>query len=234
MTAWSLISGTVDEAIGRTHRADPVRDRTGGPAGNARLTAWVGAVLFVLFAIEGVTLLDVRGLITWHFAVGLLLVPPALAKTATTGWRIVRYYRGDRGYRDAGPPPLLLRLLGPLVVVATLAVLGTGVALVLIGPAASRRPLPGGLDAVMLHKATFLVWFAATAPHVLARLLPAVRLMTRPVRAVPGRAWRATVLAVTAVAAGASAALVIGAAGQWHDAPGERHERPPARHVTHW
>jgi hypothetical protein len=31
---------SVDEALGRTARTDPIPGVTGGPAGNARLTAW--------------------------------------------------------------------------------------------------------------------------------------------------------------------------------------------------
>ena len=126
-------SETIAAALGRAHRADPVVPGTGGPAGNARLTAWTGLLLLVLFLAELVTLLDVRGLISWHLALGVALGPPALLKTTTTGWRIVRYYTGDRPYRQAGPPPVALRLLGPLVVGATLALLGTGLALVLLG-----------------------------------------------------------------------------------------------------
>src|SRR5438309_11249472 len=123
----------VDEAAGRSHRQDGVLPRTGGPAGNARLTAWTGVILFVLFVAELVTLLDVRGLISWHVALGVLLIPPALLKTASTGWRILRYYTGSRPYREAGPPPLFLRILGPLVVAATLALLGTGLVLIALG-----------------------------------------------------------------------------------------------------
>jgi hypothetical protein len=39
----------VAEATGRHRRRDPVRPVTGGPAGNARLTAWLGALLLTLF-----------------------------------------------------------------------------------------------------------------------------------------------------------------------------------------
>lgn len=67
----------------------------------------------MLFLGELLTLLDVRGLITWHVVLGALLIPPALLKTATTSWRIVRYYSGNIDYRTAGPPPTLLRLLEP-------------------------------------------------------------------------------------------------------------------------
>lgn len=216
----AMVTELVDEAVGRTHRSDPMVGASGGPAGNARLTAWTGAVLFVLLAVEGVTILDIRGLITWHLVVGVLLVPPALLKTATTGWRILRYYTGNQAYRQAGPPPMALRLLGPLVVVATLAVLASGVALILIGPAASRRPLLDtagrSLDAIMIHKATFVVWLGVTALHVLGRLVPALRLtLPSPTRAVPGRSWRGLTLALTLIGAAVAAVVLVGATAPW-------------------
>src|SRR3954452_15080190 len=116
MTADGTVKTALQEAgataLGREHREDPVLPGSGGPAGNARLTAWTGLVLLVLFLAELVTLLDVRGLISWHVALGVLLIPPALLKTASPGWRILRYYPGSRPSREAGPPPLLLRVLG--------------------------------------------------------------------------------------------------------------------------
>jgi len=230
MTLQALVTDTVHEAVGRGHRSDPVAEQTGGPAGNARLTAWTGALLLVLFAIEGVTTLDVHGMLTWHFVVGVLLVPPALVKTASTGWRIVRYYTGSRPYRAAGPPPMLLRLIGPLVVASTLALLGTGVALALLAPSGSRQPFLG-LDLVMLHKASFVVWLVVTIPHVLGRLVPAVRLIWRPALAVPGRVIRTVALCLTVAAAVACGVLVVGTVGPWHANP--EHHGPPGRHIEH-
>jgi hypothetical protein len=92
-----------------------------GVAGNARLTASNAVVLLVLLAAEGVTILRVRALLTPHVFVGMVLVPPVLLKVASTGWRFARYYRGAPAYRRKGPPPLLLRLLGPAVVILTVA-----------------------------------------------------------------------------------------------------------------
>lgn len=54
--------------------------------------------------------------------------------------------QGDRSYRQADPPPMILRLLGPLVVVFTLGVLGTGLLLVLVGPDSSRSSTPRRSD----------------------------------------------------------------------------------------
>ena len=126
----------VSTALGEVHRDDPALPRTGGPAGNARLTAWAGVVLLVLFLVECFTLLGLDQMLSVHIVVGAMLVPLALLKTATTGWRIARYYAGSPMYREAGPPPLLLRTLGPLVIFTALAVLGSGLALIPLGGSA--------------------------------------------------------------------------------------------------
>ncbi len=209
----------VETGLGRSARRDPVVGSTGGPAGNARLTAWLGLVLLVLFLAELVTLLNVRGLITWHIALGALLIPPSLAKTAATGWRVVRYYRRSAPYVEAGPPPLLLRLLGPLVVLGTLTVLGTGVLVELLGPDRGRQPfltvVGSGISALTLHQASVLLWAGATGLHVLARLLPAARLVTGSEHDVPGARSRLLVLVATAAAAALLVPLLLAGGSSW-------------------
>lgn len=207
---------------------------TGGPAGNARLTAWIGLLLLVLFLAELVTLLDVHGLISWHLAVGALLVPPALLKTGTTGWRIIRYYAGDRSYRAAGPPPILLRVLGPLVVISTWAVLATGVALVILGPGSSRSalwsPLGQRVDAITLHQGSFLVWAVVTGLHTLGRLVPAVQTVlprASTARAVPGRRLRLVTVVLAALLAVVTAVVVLRGANAWQHDRFRHFDRPP-------
>ena len=208
----------VEVALGRRDRPDPVLPGTGGPAGNALLTAYLGLVLLVLFFLEGLTLLDVRGLISWHVALGALLVPPAVAKTMTTGWRIVRFYAGQPDYRTAGPPPLALRVLGPLVVLTTLLLLGSGVALVLLGEESSRRAfldvLGVRLDWLGLHKTVFWAWFVTMTAHVLGRTLPALRLVTRR-QGAPGITFRVAAVSASLVLAAATAVWLVGAEGTW-------------------
>ena len=140
------------------------------------LTAWTGLVLLVVFAAELLTLFDVRGLVSWHVAIGALLVPPALLKTATTGWRVVGYYTGREPYQVAGPPPTLLRWLGPLVVASTLALLGSGVLLILLGEQSGRQhilsALGFGVGWVSLHQGVFAVWCVATGLHLLGGSSP--------------------------------------------------------------
>ena len=130
-------------------------------AGNERLTATTATVLLVLLAVEGFTIVSVRQMLSVHIVVGLLLIPPVVLKLASTGYRFARYYLGDAAYVAKGPPHIAMRLLAPLLVVSTLTVLGTGVALLAFGPAHHRDVVLG------LHKASFLVWFVLMSVHVL-------------------------------------------------------------------
>ena len=225
-----IILDTLHAAIGRTSRDDPGAPRTGGPAGNARLTAWTGLVLLALSVAELVTLIDVGRLISWHIAIGTLLIPPALLKTVSTGWRIGRYYRRNPDYRHAGPPPTLLRILGPGVVASTLGLLGSGVVLILIGQDNSRAVLITALgqrvDWLTLHQGLFIIWAVLTGLHLLARLVPALQLtvMTRRPTSIDGSGLRAAALGAAIVLAVISAILLLAAADSWkHD---DHHRRP--------
>jgi hypothetical protein len=188
-------------------RSGPARTRQGGSdAGvesNARLTGSTAAVLLVLLAAEGVTVLRVHALLTPHVFIGMLLIPPVLLKIGSTGWRFVRYYRGSAAYRHKGPPPAVLRLLGPVVVILTVVLLASGVGL-LVAPHSLRHTL------LFVHKASFVLWFAAMTVHVLghlvetARLAPKdwVRRTRRDVAGASGRQW--------ALAASLIAGVVLG------------------------
>jgi hypothetical protein len=228
------VDDVLEEAVGRGHRSDPVVGRTAGPAGNAQLTAWTGLLLLGLAVVEPVTLIDVHGLLSWHVVVGVLLVAVAALKIASTGWRFLRYYTGHRPYRQAGPPPLLLRILGPLVVLSTVGVLGSGLWLIVVGPDGGRRTLASllgqRLDLVSIHQALFVVFAVAAGLHLLARLVPAAVLATERGHRdhgsgrLRGKGPRLAVLAATVVAGALAAALILPAAAAWHD---EQHGPPP-------
>jgi len=83
----------------------------GGSLGNEHLTAVLAAVLLLLLAIEGATLLQIGSLLTVHAFVGMLLIPVLAVKVASTGWRFLRYYRRGEEYVQRGPPHLVLRAL---------------------------------------------------------------------------------------------------------------------------
>lgn len=217
----SVVADAVAEAAGHDRRVDPVLAPTGGPAGNALLTAWTALVLLVGSAAELLTLVDVRGLLSWHVAVGAFLLPPAAVKTASTGWRMARYYAGSPPYQQAGPPPMLLRVLGPWVVVTTLGLLGSGVMLVLLGPVRSHQSFLDALgfriDWVTVHQACFAVWVVVTGLHVLGRIVPALRITWGSTAAptVPGSWVRWTVLAATLASAAALAVVLVHADSSW-------------------
>ncbi|MFC8502493.1 hypothetical protein ACFUC1_09040 [Pedococcus sp. NPDC057267] len=228
---------TLAEATGRESRDNPVLAGTGGPAGNALLTAWTALVLLALSVAELLTLFDVRGLISWHVALGALLIPPAVMKTASTGWRMASYYLGRKPYEVAGPPPLLMRLLGPLVVVSTLGLLASGVLLILLGEEEARRAsltvLGFRADWVTVHQGFFAVWAVAAGLHLLGRVVPALQatVMRRlgGGRAVPGRWARVLWFTVMVVGAAALAVVLVHADSSWAahgfgDRPGIRPE----------
>jgi hypothetical protein len=196
---------------------------------NRRLSSVTGMVLLVLLAIQGSTIPQVHHLLTLHVFIGLLLVGPVLLKTASTLYRFVRYYRGDRAYRASGPPAPVLRLIGPLVIVSTFALLGSGIALIVAGPAHRNVFL-------QLHKASFLLWFLTMTIHVVGHLREAARTTWRELRTPPeeptGRRRRlrvAVVIAALVVGVGLAGSLVPRAAHWTNDRfeiPGQAQRRP--------
>lgn len=184
----------------------------GGSDGNARLTAATAVVLSVLLAAEGLTLLGgVRRLLVPHIFLGLLLIPPILLKLASTGWRMLAYYRRVEEYVRKGPPHALLRMVvAPLLVASTVVLFATGIAAAWSG---HRGILLG------LHKASFVVWGAAFGVHFLAHALKLPQLVQfdwwQPDR-LGGRRLRRTLLAGALVAGLVVAVAAFPLAHHWH------------------
>jgi hypothetical protein len=185
-----------------------IEARMEGVEGNGRLTAALGALLLVLLAAEGATIPFIGQLREEHILIGMLLLGPVAAKLASTGYRFARYYLGSSAYVSKGPPQIALRLLAPGVVFTTVALFGTGVALLIVGR---------NSELSFLHKVSFIAWFALMTIHVLGHVLE-----------LPGLAfadWRGPRLAGAGLRlAGIAAALAVGvglavlsfsAAGSW-------------------
>jgi hypothetical protein len=194
-----------------SERTATSRGRRTNVEANARLTGSTAAVLFVLLAAEGLTILRVRSLLTPHVFIGMLLLPPVLLKIGSTSYRFIRYYLGSPAYRRKGPPPPVLRLLGSFVVALTLIVFASGIALLLVRP--SLRP-----TFLLLHRASFVLWFGAMTIHVLGHLADTASLaprdwMRRTRRDVAGAGLRQWTL-VSSVAVGALLGFVL--LGQVH------------------
>src|SRR6266571_8126125 len=129
--------------------------------GNERMTALAGAVLLVLILVELVTSASLRTLLSAHVFVGVLLAGPLAVKIGSTGYRFLRYYTRSPAFVRRGPPRLPLRVLAPLLVVTTLVVIGSGIGLVVTGPAQAGPLLP-------MHNLSVLVWLPMIAIHVCA------------------------------------------------------------------
>lgn len=201
--------------------ADPTQDHPtpGAPGvlGNERLTAMAGAILLVLSAIEIITLIALHDLITVHFFVGVLLIGPVAVKTASTGWRFLRYYTRHPAYRRKGPPNPLLRIMAPLLVASTLALLGSGIALAATGPA------PPVL--LQIHMLSFLAWLVTIIAHAVAYLARVPRLVREDLRhrpavtapVPPGRPARLAANIAALIAAAIAAVLLLPTAAPWTD-----------------
>ena len=175
------------------------RPRLGGIDGNELLTHAAAAVLTIVLAAEGITLLRFRQLISVHMFIGMVLIPVVAVKLASTGYRFARYYLHTPAYVEKGPPLLPLRLLAPLLVLTTVLILVTGVWLML---------LEHHSDALLtVHKVSFIVWSAVFAVHFLS-YLPRVLRSMRTLDRSPGSGLRASLVAV-ALVVGIGLAVVV-------------------------
>ena len=106
----------------------------------------------------------------------------------------------------------MLRVLGPLVILTSLAVLGTGIVLGVVGP--------GNGQWLFLHKASFILWFGVMTIHVLnyAPRLPrilAARSGDRGAGGLPGGGLRWLGLAVSLAVGIAVAAIAMQLSAKW-------------------
>ena len=181
--------------------------RLGGIDGNEALTGVAAVVLTVLLLAEGATLLDMGGLRTPHMFIGLLLIPPVLVKLASTGYRFVRYYAGTLAYRVKGPPPTPLRLLAPLLVLTTVAIFATGIALVVLGHRSNTL--------IEVHKVAFIVWSVTFGVHFLAHV-PGMLRSLRPRVRIPGARARLALVSASLIAGIGLAMVLLPSINGWH------------------
>jgi len=201
------------------HRPSPTNKRSVsgvrrfGTEANARLTSSTALVLLVLLAIEGFTVLRVGSLLTLHVFIGMLLVPPVLVKLASTLWRFAKYYTGSREYREKGPPPVVLRLLGPFVATLTIILFASGILLLFV-------PQTWRGDMLLLHQASFVLWFACMTIHVLGHIKETAELSTKDwvrrtrVR-VAGSRWRRLAITTSLICGVGLAFVTIPSVGPW-------------------
>jgi hypothetical protein len=208
--------------------------RSGGAEGNERLTVMTGAVLLILLAVECYTILRIGRLLTLHVFLGMLLLGPVTLKAGSVLYRFARYYTGSAPYRRMGPPALLLRVLGPVIMLSTACVFGSGIMLAVTGP--SYGPPSGWL---VVHRISFFAWLFFIAIHLLAYLPRLPRLLAaeargvslpegetggragagryarRPMEVLGGRGTRLALLVASLLAGLVIALLTVYLAGKW-------------------
>ncbi len=182
--------------------SDAQTARRDGVAANARLTGGTAAILLVLLALEGATIPFIGSLVGPHIFIGMLLLPPVALKLGSTGYRFARYYLRAPSYRRKGPPGPIMRLLAPGVVLTTLALFATGVALAIEGP--------GGGSLKFWHKASFIAWVVLMTVHVLGHVLEVPKLAMPDWRRAGGREARLAGTGLRVMTLGGS--LVLGLA----------------------
>jgi len=183
----------------------------GGAAGNRNLTALLGAVLLVGIVGElGTLALGLRQTLPAHIALGVALIPIVALKLASTGWRMIRYYTSAPEYRAEGPPRPFLRGIAPLVAGSTIALLGSGVGLIVAGPHAHFFRA--------VHSASFAVFLLVVGAHALA-YLPKLRRFAfadwASGRRTQGHQLRRGLVAFVLVSAGAVAIAALQTTGPW-------------------
>lgn len=99
----------------------------------------------------------------------MVLVPPVLLKIGSTVWRFARYYGGTPAYRRKGPPPILLRMLGPVLIVLTLVLLASGAGLLLVSPAQTPFLLKAHKASLVAGALLGLVLLSRVGPWMVTR-----------------------------------------------------------------
>jgi hypothetical protein len=194
--------------------------------GNARLVALSGLVLLALLPVPYVSAVSLDLLWRVHFFSSLVLIPLLIVKFAGTGWRALRYYIGDAGYRADGPPHPMARLSAPVLVISTIVLFVSGVVMMLDGD----RFAPWST----VHNGAAIVFTGALGLHLLAHLwdapADAASDLRRTARGDPGRAVRGgrgrIVLTVAAFVLGITVATIAMPSAQWTTArPADAHHR---------
>jgi hypothetical protein len=181
--------------------------RSGGAEGNERLTGMTGAVLLAGLLVECYTIVRIGHLLTLHVFLGMLLLGPVTLKAGSVLYRFARYYARNEPYRRKGPPAPLPRVIGPVIMLLTACVFGSGIMLAVTGPGDTGSP--GGW--LQVHRISFIAWALFAFIHVLAYAWRLPRLLAAEARgvALPGSAAAGSAAAGSAAgsaAAGSAAA----------------------------
>ncbi|MHB8191474.1 MAG: hypothetical protein ACYDHP_13880 [Ferrimicrobium sp.] len=181
----------------------------------ARLMSLLGVVLFIGLAVEGITVVFIGQLIALHVLLAMILLPVMIYKIVIAFYRFSMYYLGARDFKNAGPPEMLLRVIGPLMILSTVVLMGSGIILIYQFPG---TPIANFWR--LVHQASFIVWFGVVTLHVLAYMRRAFGTAGDDIRhsryhTLIGRRGRLISIAISLIVGGLLASLVMPAVGPW-------------------
>ena len=184
-------------------------------AGNERMIALVGTMLLVLIGAEIIIAAKLRALMPVHIFVGVLLTVPLFVKIGSTGYRFLHYYAGSPAFVQKGPPRLEMRLLAPLLLLASLSVVASGIILALLAPTNGWS-----VWVLRLHALSVMCWLPLLALHVGVYIWQVPRLLIadwqkHATRWVPGRGWRYAGTFVALLAGVGAAEIFLPLAASW-------------------
>ncbi|HET9919914.1 MAG TPA: hypothetical protein VFQ30_08745 [Ktedonobacteraceae bacterium] len=183
--------------------------------GNERMIALLGSVSLVLVGAEIIIAAKMHALMPIHIFVGVLLTFPLFVKIGSTGYRFLHYYTGSPAFVQKGPPRVEMRLLAPLLLLASLSLVTSGMTLALLGPTNVWS-----VWVLRLHALSVICWLPLLALHVGAYIWRVPRLLLADwqksvTRRVPGRGWRYAGTLVALLAGVGAAALFLPHAASW-------------------
>lgn len=183
--------------------------------GNEQMTALVGIVLLVLIGAEIVITAKMHALMSIHIFIGVLLTVPLFVKIGSTGYRFLHYYTGSSAFVQKGPPRLEMRLLAPLLLLASLGLVTSGIILALLGPTNVWS-----VWVLRLHALSVICWLPLLALHVGAYIWRIPRLLLadwqkRATSRVSGRGRRYAGTLVALLTGVCAAVLFLPHAASW-------------------
>jgi len=215
---WGLSLGEVqEERRGFASRWDRPRNdpstvgQAGRILGSSEVTAAIALVLLCALGIQALTVIELGHLLALHIVMGAGIGALVATKLASVGRRALAWHRGEGWVSDR--PALAARVLGAGLVAATVAVLLTGAAILVVGHA-------DVLGAREAHIAAFVAWAVLLVAHLVRNAWRALRVAARSTGLAKGRRspeplgeraswWRGVAVAGVSLAAGITFGAVV-------------------------
>jgi hypothetical protein len=173
----------------------------------ARSSALLGMLILFFSIAEIVTVAFLPEALILHIAIGSILGVLIIVKLILNAYRYLGYLKHDHDFRQAGTPRLIMRILSLPLVVTTIVVLGTGMAMVLTGPTAFATSF-----LATAHALFAIIWLGLLGYHTFGYWHRSARSTTREldrIRSKDTQALARLILAATTVIGAVTLMLLL-------------------------